>query len=162
MKRFYAKHEPASRRHKALALCNAKRCRLSRQIRSANLTSGGDRRDRTDDLMLAKQLLSQLSYVPKLDKPDINTDGTSQNRQRSARASSRLCKFQGICYGSFHTIAAGNWWVVGLERFELSTSRLSSARSNQLSYRPITACKASTRLAEPSRHVRCHLKSDPT
>src|SRR5262245_478773 len=26
--------------------------------------------------------------------------------------------------------------VVGLERFELSTSRLSSARSNQLSYRP--------------------------
>jgi hypothetical protein len=25
---------------------------------------------------------------------------------------------------------------VGLERFELSTSRLSSARSNQLSYRP--------------------------
>ena len=26
--------------------------------------------------------------------------------------------------------------MVGLERFELSTSRLSSARSNQLSYRP--------------------------
>src|SRR5215470_848656 len=26
--------------------------------------------------------------------------------------------------------------LVGLERFELSTSRLSSARSNQLSYRP--------------------------
>lgn len=25
---------------------------------------GGDGRDRTDDLMLAKQLLSQLSYVP--------------------------------------------------------------------------------------------------
>ena len=26
---------------------------------------GGDRRDRTDDLMLAKHALSQLSYVPK-------------------------------------------------------------------------------------------------
>ena len=26
--------------------------------------NGGDGRDRTDDLMLAKQLLSQLSYVP--------------------------------------------------------------------------------------------------
>lgn len=26
--------------------------------------AGGDGRDRTDDLMLAKQLLSQLSYVP--------------------------------------------------------------------------------------------------
>jgi hypothetical protein len=25
---------------------------------------GGDRRDRTDDLMLAKHALSQLSYVP--------------------------------------------------------------------------------------------------
>ena len=27
--------------------------------------------------------------------------------------------------------------VVGLDRFELSTSRLSGVRSNQLSYRPI-------------------------
>ena len=27
--------------------------------------NGGDRRDRTDDLMLAKHALSQLSYVPK-------------------------------------------------------------------------------------------------
>jgi hypothetical protein len=32
----------------------------------SGFVSGGDRRDRTDDLMLAKQLLSQLSYVPKL------------------------------------------------------------------------------------------------
>ena len=29
-----------------------------------NQKHGGDGRDRTDDLMLAKQLLSQLSYVP--------------------------------------------------------------------------------------------------
>ena len=58
---------------------------------------GGARRDRTDDLMLAKHALSQLSYSPV------------------SRISRRL---------------------VGLERFELSTSRLSSARSNQLSYRP--------------------------
>src|SRR4051812_15000598 len=28
-------------------------------------TRGGDRRDRTDDLMLAKHALSQLSYVPE-------------------------------------------------------------------------------------------------
>ena len=27
-------------------------------------------------------------------------------------------------------------WLVGLDRFELSTSRLSGVRSNQLSYRP--------------------------
>ena len=42
--------------------------RLSSSRRKARLTipqdHGGDRRDRTDDLMLAKQPLSQLSYVP--------------------------------------------------------------------------------------------------
>ena len=35
-------------------------------------------------------------------------------------------------------LADGAWRVVGLGRFELPTSRLSSARSNQLSYRPRT------------------------
>jgi hypothetical protein len=28
--------------------------------------NGGEERDRTDDLLLAKQLLSQLSYIPIL------------------------------------------------------------------------------------------------
>ena len=32
--------------------------------RASRRSAGGDGRDRTDDLMLAKQLLSQLSYVP--------------------------------------------------------------------------------------------------
>ncbi len=32
-------------------------------------TSGGARRDRTDDLLLAKQALSQLSYGPKELRP---------------------------------------------------------------------------------------------
>ena len=59
--------------------------------------TGGARRDRTDDLLLAKQALSQLSYGP----------GTSVQRK-----------------------------LVGLGRLELPTSRLSSARSNQLSYKP--------------------------
>jgi hypothetical protein len=66
--------------------------------------AGGARRDRTDDLLLAKQALSQLSYGPA---------------QRS--------KDPG------YPAKAG---MVGLGRFELPTSRLSSARSNQLSYRP--------------------------
>jgi hypothetical protein len=52
---------------------------------------GGARRDRTDDLMLAKHALSQLSYGPVM---------------------------------------------VGLGGLEPPTSRLSSARSNQLSYKP--------------------------
>ena len=60
--------------------------------------AGGARRDRTDDLLLAKQALSQLSYGPGCER-----------------------------YAPY---------VVGLGRLELPTSRLSSARSNQLSYKP--------------------------
>jgi hypothetical protein len=66
---------------------------------------GGARRDRTDDLKLAKLALSQLSYGP-VRHPH------SRDRTQA----------QSI--------------LVGLGRFELPTSRLSSARSNQLSYRP--------------------------
>ena len=60
---------------------------------------GGDGRNRTDDPLRAKQVLSQLSYAPDT--------------------------------------------LVGLERLELSTSRLSGVRSNHLSYRPASAapCK---------------------
>ena len=60
---------------------------------------GGADRDRTDDIMLAKHALSQLSYSPLLEHRQI---------------------------------------MVGLVRFELTTSRLSSARSNQLSYKPLS------------------------
>ena len=66
--------------------------------------SGGARRDRTDDLLLAKQALSQLSYGP----------GPWQYAHR----------------------IPDSIGVVGLGRLELPTSRLSSARSNQLSYKP--------------------------
>ncbi len=62
---------------------------------------GGARRDRTDDLMLAKHALSQLSYGP-VSRP--------AGGQRPV--------------------------VVGLGGLEPPTSRLSSARSNQLSYKP--------------------------
>src|SRR5437879_13867596 len=36
----------------------------SRPLRRSSIPSGGARRDRTDDLMLAKHALSQLSYGP--------------------------------------------------------------------------------------------------
>jgi hypothetical protein len=58
--------------------------------------TGGARRDRTDDLKLAKLPLSQLSYGPDVDATKL----------------------------------------VGLGGLEPPTSRLSSARSNQLSYKP--------------------------
>jgi hypothetical protein len=79
--------------------------------------SGGARRDRTDDLMLAKHALSQLSYGPV---------GRRRAKQTSLRPSlhprrSRSC---------------GARTLVGLGGLEPPTSRLSSARSNQLSYKP--------------------------
>ena len=77
---------------------------------------GGARRDRTDDLLLAKQALSQLSYGPP--------------RCR------RLVR------------------MVGLGRFELPTSRLSSARSNQLSYRP-RATRSARAIRTKSRAKGC-------
>ena len=67
--------------------------------------SGGARRDRTDDLLLAKQALSQLSYGP----------GPSAGNAPDKSDTNKM---------------------VGLGRLELPTSRLSSARSNQLSYKP--------------------------
>jgi hypothetical protein len=76
--------------------------------------SGGARRDRTDDLMLAKHALSQLSYGPfPGGKPKRSNPRVRSGEPRSLEAK-----------------------MVGLGRLELPTSRLSSARSNQLSYKP--------------------------
>ena len=77
--------------------------------KSLSRTLGGARRDRTDDLKLAKLPLSQLSYGPG-----------------QAPSSDKAGKPRPI--------------MVGLGGLEPPTSRLSSARSNQLSYKPeITA-----------------------
>jgi hypothetical protein len=82
---------------------------LSREVNQLRpsvfcLLDGGAERDRTDDLLLAKQALSQLSYGP--------------NQSSLARTGPELALAK----------------LVGQGRFELPTSRLSSARSNQLSY----------------------------
>src|SRR6185312_6756885 len=81
----------------------------SRQLCRSSIPSGGARRDRTDDLMLAKHALSQLSYGPV---PEDECFKLDERRMRTIK-------------------------VVGLGRLELPTSRLSSARSNQLSYKPL-------------------------
>ena len=82
--------------------------------------AGGARRDRTDDLLLAKQALSQLSYGP----------GRTRLKRRAEER------------------------VVGLGRFELPTSRLSSARSNQLSYKPSTGQSGTNCLTQSARRDR--------
>jgi hypothetical protein len=88
-----------------------------RKRREARCDDGGGRRDRTDDLLLAKQALSQLSYAPRLSF-------------RSAR-SRFVWPARTGCYPKEEPIARK---VVGQGGFEPPTSRLSSARSNQLSY----------------------------
>ena len=77
---------------------------------------GGADRDRTGDPLLAKQVLSQLSYSP-VHGPPMN------RRPVSSGATSRR--------STVHDAR-----VVGLGRVELPTSPLSGVRSNQLSYRP--------------------------
>ena len=72
--------------------------------------NGGGERARTDDLLRARQALSQLSYTP-------------------------VYLYHMAFYVS-GSVNAGHF-LVGLDRFELSTSRLSGVRSNQLSYRPV-------------------------
>jgi hypothetical protein len=79
-------------------------------------SAGGGERDRTDDLLLAKQALSQLSYTPL---SGIRSQGAGARMVRACLAP-----------GS-QTLAPG---MVGQGGFEPPTSRLSSARSNQLSY----------------------------
>jgi hypothetical protein len=72
--------------------------------------AGGANRDRTDDLMLAKHALSQLSYGPGLQV---------FKRRLACRA-----------------VAAKRQRLVGPGRVERPTSRLSGVRSNHLSYEP--------------------------
>ena len=73
--------------------------------------SGGARRDRTADLLRARQALSQLSYGPIIEFALVDSSETRQVFGRSVR-------------------------LVGLGGFEPPTSSLSGMRSNQLSYRP--------------------------
>ena len=92
---------------------------------------GGARRDRTDDLMLAKHALSQLSYGPF---------GAGLKRRRR-RASPWLSRHGARRPVGLASALAGFGCVivvrmVGLGRLERPTSPLSGVRSNHLSYRP--------------------------
>ena len=116
------------------------RGRLFRAACRSSIPSGGARRDRTDDLMLAKHALSQLSYGPVPEDECFTSVIETQSRQEITRSIK----------------------VVGLGRLELPTSRLSSARSNQLSYKPLTrgtrsrapACAGCIAQAQPLARVR--------
>ena len=73
---------------------------------------GGDEESRTPDPLLARQVLSQLSYTPTFLR----------------RA---MCYF--LLFETFRSAKS----LVGLSGLEPPTSRLSGVRSNHLSYKPI-------------------------
>ena len=91
---------------------------LAAGFATIRVRDGGARRDRTADLLRARQALSQLSYGPR----------TSQLRQLT---STRLGTVE-----ARRLSPAPRVEVVGLGGFEPPTSPLSGVRSNQLSYRP--------------------------
>ena len=101
--------------------------------------AGGARRDRTDDLLLAKQALSQLSYGPVGAR---TSDGRGQSDFRPSDSDASV-------------------ELVGLGRFELPTSRLSSARSNQLSYKPSPGISDQSPEQRPTGMRRASDATDP-
>ena len=102
-------------------------------ISRTSIPAGGARRDRTDDLLLAKQALSQLSYGPCQGSVDqVSAIGTPMRR---------------FVIGCTRLLTSDDCplKMVGLDRLERSTSPLSGVRSNHLSYRP--SCEHTPALA---------------
>lgn len=89
---------------------------------------GGAERDRTADPLLAKQVLSQLSYSPI----QVAPQGFNQEiRQRLNHKSIQTFQVRSLRSKAQRQI------MVGPGRLELPTPRLSSVCSNRLSYGPI-------------------------
>ena len=97
-----------ARMHRILRMFD---CRTVRLINNLS----GDGEIRTHDPLLARQVLSQLSYTPKC-KP--------------------IGSFWLLSYSLVITPRAFQLLILGLNGLEPSTSRLSGVRSNQLSYKP--------------------------
>ena len=96
-------------------------------------SNGGDERARTADLLVANQALSRLSYIPILNPLQGPARDDEPARLRSTvHPRHRSPAFHVMRLVPIHSD------MVGLPGFEPGTSRLSGARSDQLSYRPAT------------------------
>ena len=88
---------------------NSAFARADRRETNANCCSGrtfptgGARRDRTDDLLLAKQALSQLSYGP-----DVGGLGWLANRSSRPEAQASPCRLRRATFPRF---ASEGWWA---------------------------------------------------
>ncbi len=122
---------------------------------------GGAERDRTADPLLAKQVLSQLSYSPILrsrkcvprSKLGIKVNSKSTipkaRRETPIQARGRRQSFGAPTQCLRHVSAK----MVGPGRLELPTPRLSSVCSNQLSYGPIPAAPSWLPTGNEGRHT---------
>ncbi len=99
--------------------------------------SGGAMRDRTADLLRARQALSQLSYSPIMCRYGLSKSVDYNVRCIRANARREMRKFM----NNKRRVSqrSNSEELVGLSRLELPTSRLSGVRSNQLSYRPFVS-----------------------
>ena len=89
---------------------------------------GGDEENRTPDPLLARQVLSQLSYTPT---------GIALTPFQDGKVCHRNFKWRLDCPYFAYAVQVYQFAVVGLGGLEPPTSRLSGVRSNQLSYRPM-------------------------
>ena len=102
--------------------------------------NGGDSRDRTGDLLLARQALSQLSYIPVfVESSSVSLAAAFPPRLACSAASPlpRTNALAPLCSdldGSTDSV----FKVVGPSGLEPPTLRLSVVRSSQLSYGPIS------------------------
>ena len=78
-------------------------------LRCSSFQNGGGERDRTDDLLLAKQALSQLSYTP--DKKLVGLDGFEPSTPALSRRCSNQLSYRPWRSGS--RIAESGFRVVG-------------------------------------------------
>ena len=111
--------------------------RFSRYVcASAFASANGDGEIRTLDPLLARQVLSQLSYTPM---------DAGLSYRTSLPVFSFVCSLSGLGLSEPFPISLRLWMNftcfsllgVGLSGLEPPTSRLSGVRSNQLSYKPI-------------------------
>jgi hypothetical protein len=105
--------------------------------------------------MLAKHALSQLSYGPVTRRRMLIKSGAA------LRAMPDTLRFIVLRGSATRSQRRG---VVGLGRLELPTSRLSSARSNQLSYKPLTQILLRTRdlaRAQSAASAECNRTAQP-
>ena len=87
--------------------------------------------------MLAKHALSQLSYGPAA-RNASQSENTAKAGLREPKLARRIRPPSPFGFGAAASGSLRERRLVGLGRLELPTSRLSSARSNQLSYKPLT------------------------